>query len=211
GPMMTGDFKGERLGACTDCRRLWAMHRAGEIDEAEIEAIGGRLMPTAGTCMVMGTASTMALMTEALGMMLPGGAAIPAVHADRLRHAEASGARAVALAREQVTPDRIMTPAAFENALRMLLAIGGSTNGLVHIAAVAGRLGLKIDLDAFDRLGDETPVLVDLKPSGQHYMEDLFKAGGATPILRALKPLLNLDALTVTGRTLGEDIDAAPA
>ncbi|MFN4089294.1 MAG: IlvD/Edd family dehydratase [Alphaproteobacteria bacterium] len=211
GPMMTGDYRGERLGACTDCRRLWGMHRAGEIDGEEIEAIGGRLMPTAGTCMVMGTASTMALMTEALGMMLPGGAAIPAVHADRLRHAEASGARAVTLAREKVTPDRIMTPAAFENALRMLLAIGGSTNGIVHIAAVAGRMGLKIDLDAFDRLGEETPVVVDLKPTGQHYMEDLFRAGGAAPILRALKPLLNLDAPTVTGRTLGEEIDAAPA
>ena len=211
GPMMTGDYKGERLGACTDCRRLWGMHRSGEIGADEIDVIGGRLMPTAGTCMVMGTASTMALMTEALGMMLPGGASIPAVHADRLRHAEASGARAVALAKDNVTPDKIMTPAAFENALRMLLAIGGSTNGIVHIAAVAGRLGIKIDLDAFDRLGEETPVVVDLKPTGQHYMEDLFKAGGAAPILRALKPLLNLGELTVSGKTLGEDIDAAPA
>ncbi len=211
GPMMTGDFKGERLGACTDCRRLWAMHRAGEIDEAEIDEVGGRLMPTAGTCMVMGTASTMALMTEALGMMLPGGAAIPAVHADRLRHAEATGARAVRMAEEGLTPDKIMTPAAFENALRMLLAIGGSTNGLVHLAAIAGRLGIEIDLEAFDRLGEETPVLVDLKPSGQHYMEDLFRAGGAAPILRALAPMLRLDALTISGRSLGAEIDAAPA
>jgi dihydroxy-acid dehydratase len=161
--------------------------------------------------MVMGTASTMACMTEALGMMLPGGATIPAVHADRLRAAEATGNRAVSLAHEKLTPERIMTPLAFENALRMLLAIGGSTNAIVHIAAVAGRLGIEINLDAFDRLGRNTPVLVDLKPTGQHYMEDLFKAGGVATILREIKPLLHLDCLTVTGRTLGENIDAAPA
>jgi len=209
GPMMTGHFRGERLGACTDCRRLWGLYRAGDMDEAEIELAGGRLMPTAGTCMVMGTASTMALMTETIGMMLPGGAAIPAVHADRLRHAEATGARAVALAGEGLTPDRIMTPAAFENAFRMLLAVGGSTNGLIHMAAVAGRLGIEVDLDAIDAMGRETPVLVDLKPSGRHYMEDLHRAGGAAPILKELRALLNLDALTVTGRTLGEEIDGA--
>jgi len=160
--------------------------------------------------MVMGTASTMALCTEALGMMLPGGACIPAVMAERMRNAEATGARAVALAKERLAPDRIMTPAAFENALRMLLAIGGSTNGIVHLAAVAGRLGVAVDLQGFDRMGRKTPVLVDLKPTGQHYMEDLYKAGGAAAILRELKPLLNVDALTVTGRTLGENIAAAP-
>ncbi|MCC6531869.1 MAG: dihydroxy-acid dehydratase [Burkholderiales bacterium] len=211
GPMITGSHRGERLGACTDCRRFWAKYRAGDVGEREIADINASLAPSAGTCMVMGTASTMACMTEALGMMLPGGAAIPAVHADRLRTAEASGARAVALAQEGLTPDRIMTPRALENALRMLLAIGGSTNAIVHIAAVAGRLGVAVDLDAFDRLGRETPVLVDLKPTGQHYMEDLFKAGGVTAILRELKPMLNLDCITVTGATLGETIDAAPA
>ena len=210
GPMMTGDHKGERLGACTDCRRLWGLHRAGEIDAAEIDAIGGKLMPTAGTCMVMGTASTMACMTEALGMMLPGGAAIPAVHADRLRHAEESGRRAVAMAAENLTPDKIMTPKAFSNALRVLLAIGGSTNALVHIAAVAGRLGIQIDYEAFDRMGRETPVLVDLKPSGAGYLEDLHKAGGLTPVLREIEDLLHLDALTATGATLGENMTAAP-
>jgi dihydroxy-acid dehydratase len=211
GPMITGSHQGERLGACTDCRRFWGKYRAGELNDREITEINGALAPSAGTCMVMGTASTMALMTEALGMMLPGGAAAPAVHADRLRAAEATGARAVALAREGLTPDRIMTPAAFENALRMLLAIGGSTNAIVHIAAVAGRLGIEVDLEAFDRLGRDTPVLVDLKPTGQHYMEDLFKAGGAAAILREIRPLLNLDCLTVSGRTLGENLDAAPA
>ena len=210
GPMMTGFFKGERLGACTDCRRMWGMHRAGELDAEEIAAAGDKLMPTAGTCMVMGTASTMALMSEALGMMLPGGAAIPAVHADRLRHAEATGARAVEMAREGLTPDKIMTKDAFANAFKMLLATGGSTNGLVHMTAVAGRLGIEVDLAALDALSDEIPVLVDLKPSGQHYMEDLNNAGGAAPILREIKENLALDCLTVTGRTLGEEIDLAP-
>ena len=210
GPMITGDHKGERLGACTDCRRYWGKFRAGDVDEQEINAVNAQLCPSAGTCMVMGTASTMALCSEALGMMLPGGACIPAVMAERLRNAEATGARAVALAKEHLTPDRIMTPAAFENALRMLLAIGGSTNGIVHLAAIAGRLGIAVDLQGFDRMGRRTPVLVDLKPTGQHYMEDLYKAGGAATILRELKPLLNLSALTVTGRMLGEDIAAAP-
>jgi dihydroxy-acid dehydratase len=210
GPMLTGDHEGERLGACTDCRRFWARFRAGEIDEAQIEAVNAKLASTAGTCMVMGTASTMACVTEALGMMLPGGACIPAVMSERLRNAEATGARAVAIARERLTPGRIMTPEAFENALTMLLAIGGSTNAIVHLAAMAGRLGIGIDLDAFDRMGRETPVLVDLKPTGQHYMEDLEKAGGVITILRELRPLLKTGALTITGRTLGETIDAAP-
>jgi dihydroxy-acid dehydratase len=157
----------------------------------------------------MGTASTMACMTEALGMMLPGGACIPAVQADRLRHAEASGARAVAMAAEKLTPERVMTPRAFTNSLRVLLAIGGSTNGLIHMTAVAGRLGIEIDLEALDAMSRETPVLVDLKPSGQHYMEDLERAGGMVAVLRELAPLLHLDCLTVTGRTLGEEIAAA--
>lgn len=211
GPMMTGHYRGERLGACTDCRRLWARHRAGELDAREIRDITPRLAPGAGTCMVMGTASTMALMTEAMGMMLPGGAAIPAVNADRLRHAEATGARAVGLAAEGTTPDKIMTPAALTNALHVLHAVGGSTNGLVHLAAIAGRLGIRVDLDAFDRIGMGTPVLVDLKPTGEHYMEDLHRAGGLATVLREIRPLLDLRCLTVSGRTLGEEIDAAPA
>ncbi|HET7597767.1 MAG TPA: IlvD/Edd family dehydratase [Burkholderiales bacterium] len=211
GPMLTGDHHGERLGACTDCRRFWARFRAGEIGADEINAVNAKLAPSAGTCMVMGTASTMALCTEALGMMLPGGACTPAVMSERMRHAEASGARAVGLAQERLTPDRIMTPAAFENALRVLLAIGGSTNAIVHLTAMAGRLGIGIDLDRFDRMGRETPVLVDLKPTGQHSMEDLEKAGGLVTILRELAPLLNGDALTVSGRTLRENVAAAPA
>jgi len=212
GPMITGSWRGERLGACTDCRRFWGMHRAGTVSEAEIAEIGDRLAPGPGTCMVMGTASTMALVGEALGMMLPGGAAIPAVDADRLRHAEATGTEAVRLAREgRPRPREIMTEAAFMNAIRVLQAAGGSTNGVIHLSAIAGRLGIDIDLDAVDRLGRETPVLVDLKPAGQHYMEDLQKAGGLAPILREIESLLELSALSVNGRTLGENIAAAPA
>jgi dihydroxy-acid dehydratase len=205
GPMMTGNFRGERLGACTDCRRFWARFRAGEIDQSTIDEVEGRLATTAGTCAVMGTASTMAALAEALGMMLPGTAAIPAVHADRLRAAEATGAVAASLARGGgPAPERIVTEAAIENALRVLLAIGGSTNAVLHLAAIAGRVGLGLPLARLNELSDETPVLVDLKPTGPHYMEDLFAAGGIGAVLRELKPLLRLDALTVTGETLGE-------
>lgn len=210
GPMLAGSWRGEKLGACTDCRRFWARYRAGEMTDAEINEVNAELAPTIGTCGVMGTASTMALTVEAMGMMLPGGAAVPAVHAERRRLAEQTGARAVAMAAEGLTPDKVMTPAAFRNALRVLLAVGGSTNALIHLTAMAGRLGIGIDLDGFDKLGRETPVLVDLKPTGQHYMEDLYKAGGLTPILRELGSLIDRSCLTVTGKTLGENIDAAP-
>jgi dihydroxy-acid dehydratase len=204
GPMMTGPWRGERLGACTDCRRYWAKFRAGEVSDDDIEEIEGRLATTAGTCAVMGTASTMASLAEALGMILPGTAAIPAVHADRLRAAEASGAAAMELIRMKLTPDRIVTPKSVENALRVLLAIGGSTNAIIHLTAIAGRAGIDIDLNRLNALSDTTPVIVDLKPTGQFYMEDLFAAGGIGAVLRELKPLLHLDCLTVSGETLGE-------
>ena len=210
GPMLSGTHGAERVGACTDCRRLWGKYRAGEIDEQEIAEISGQLVPTIGTCGVMGTASTMACMTEALGMMLSGGATIPAVQADRVRHAEAAGRRAVAMAKEGLTPDKIITPKSIANALRALMAIGGSTNGIIHYTALAGRLGIEIDLEAFDRMGKETPVLVDIKPSGSRYMDDFHKAGGMRAVLREIKHLLNLDCLTVSGRTLGEEIEDYP-
>jgi dihydroxy-acid dehydratase len=211
GPMLSGSHRGVRVGACTDCRRFWASYRAGEIDGEEIEEVTNNLVPSGGTCGVMGTASTIACMTEAMGMMLPGGATIPAVLADRLRHAEAAGKRAVALAEEGLRPDAVLTAKSLANALRILLAIGGSTNGIVHLAALAGRLGIEIDYQAFDRMGRETPVLIDLKPSGAYYMDDLHRAGGLAPIFRELKDLLYLDCLTVTGRSLGEEIERMPA
>ncbi len=206
GSMLTGSHRGERVGACTDCRRYWGKFRAGEIDAEETAAVNNQLVASVGTCSVMGTASTMACIAEALGMTVPGGASPPAVTADRIRVAEETGARAVGMAHEQLTIDKILTPEAFENAMRVLLAIGGSTNAIVHLAAIAGRVGLDIDFKALDQMGRETPVLLDLKPSGQHYMEDFHKAGGMATLLRELKPLLRLDALTVTGRTLGEEM-----
>jgi len=211
GPMLTGEHKGERLGACTDCRRFWGKYRAGEIDQAEIEEVNARLAPTTGTCMVMGTASTIACMVEACGMSLPGAAAIPAVYAERFRHAETTGRRIVELAKSPLVPKEILTPEALTNALVVLHAIGGSTNALIHFTAVAARLGIKIDLAAFDRLGRDIPVLVDLKPSGAHYMEHLYEDGGLMAVLKELKPLLHLDCMTISGRTLGEEIDAAAA
>jgi dihydroxy-acid dehydratase len=204
GPMLTGRHRGERLGACTDCRRFWARFRGDEIDANEIEAVEASLATTAGTCGVMGTASTMAAVAEALGMMLPGTATIPAVHADRLRAGEASGAAAVEMARAGRTPDRIITERSIDNALRVLLAIGGSTNGILHLTAIAGRAGIEVDLSHLNQLSDQTPVLVDLKPTGEHYMEDWFAAGGVGAVLRELQPQLHLDCLTVTGHTLGE-------
>ncbi|BAO90434.1 IlvD/Edd family dehydratase [Caballeronia cordobensis] len=209
GSMLTGAHRGERVGACTDCRRYWGRFRAEEIDETEIAAVNNQLVASVGTCSVMGTASTMACIAEALGMTVPGGASPPAVTSDRMRIAEMTGTQAVQMARDGLTIDKILTAEAFENAMRVLLAIGGSTNGIVHLTAIAGRMGYDVDLKALDRMGRETPVLVDLKPSGSHYMEDFHKAGGMATLLRELKPLLNLDALTVTGRTLGEEIEAA--
>jgi len=209
GSMLTGSHRGERVGACTDCRRYWGKYRAGEIEAEEIADVNNQLVASVGTCSVMGTASTMACIAEALGMTVPGGASPPAVTADRIRIAEQTGAQAVQMARTGLTIDRILTPAAFENAMRVLLAIGGSTNGIVHLAAIAGRMGLEIDLAALDRMGRETPVLLDLKPSGQWYMEDFHHAGGMATLLRELKPLLRLDAMTVTGRTLGEEMERA--
>jgi dihydroxy-acid dehydratase len=210
GPMLPTAYRGERLGACTDCRRFWAKFRAGEVSPQGIEDVEGNLATTAGSCAVMGTASTMASLAEALGMTLPGTAAIPAVHADRLRAAEESGRQALAMIGADMRPSRVITAESVENALRVLLAIGGSTNGLIHLTAIAGRAGVAVSLERLNALSDETPVLVDLKPTGQHYMSDLFAAGGIGAVLRELAPMLHLNCLTVTGETLGERL-AGPA
>ena len=212
GPMMTGRYRGERLGACTDCRRFWARYRAGEVSNEQISEVEGQLAVTAGTCAVMGTASTMACIAEALGLILPGTAAIPAVHADRLRAAEATGAEAVKLIGSDRTPDRIVNAKSVHNALRVLLALGGSTNAVIHLTAIAGRAGVKVGLEQLNKLSDSTPVLVNLKPVGNGYMEDFFSSGGMGALLRELKQLLHLECMTVTGETLGERLahDAAP-
>ena len=207
GPMVVGNHKGEVLGACTDCRRLWAQHRAGNIDVAEIEVISGRLAPSVGTCMVMGTASTMACVLEGMGLALPMSATAPATHADRRRIAEMSGRRATAMAiAGGPTPGNLVTPASVRNAMVVLQAIGGSTNALIHLTAIAGRAGVPIDLNAFDQLGRQVPVLLNLKPSGSRYMEHFHHAGGLPALLRALGGLLDLRALSVSGGTLGDAV-----
>jgi len=210
GPMLTARHEGERLGACTDCRRFWAKFRSADIDRATIDRVETRLATTAGTCAVMGTASTMACIAEALGMILPGTAAIPAVHADRLRAAEATGTAAVRLAHSRRTMGEIVTRGSIENALRVLLAIGGSTNAIIHLTAIAGRLGFAVSLERLNELSDTTPVLVDLKPTGSHYMEDFFAGGGMSAVLYELRSLLDLDCVTVTGERLGDRLAQPP-
>jgi dihydroxy-acid dehydratase len=210
GPMVVGHHRGEVLGACTDCRRLWAQFRAGTKDETEIEMISGRLAPSVGTCGVMGTASTMACIIEALGLALPMSATAPAPHAERRRIAEASGRRAAEMAAAgSPLPSQLITAASVRNAMIVLQAIGGSTNALIHLIAMAGRAGIDLDLEAFDKLSREVPVLLNVKPSGAHYMEHFHAAGGLSALMRELKPLLDLDTPTVSGLTLGQAIDQA--
>jgi len=210
GPMSTGRHRGQRLGACTDCRGFWAKYRAGTVDAEEIAEVEGRLSVTAGTCAVMGTASTMACIAEALGMSLPGTAAIPAVHSDRLVAAEETGRAAVRLIQTKITPAQVITRKSVENAIRVLMAVSGSTNAIVHLTAIAGRLGIRIPSGRFNEISDETPVLVDLKPVGEGYMEDFHAAGGMGALLRELRPLLHLDTVDVEGRTLAERLAEPP-
>ena len=208
GPMMTGRHRGQRLGACTDCRSFWGKYRAGTIDRQEIDIVEGRLSVTSGTCAVMGTASTMACVAEALGMLLPGTAAIPAVHSDRLVAAEETGKAAVRLLTSRIKPSQVSTEKSVENAFRVLMAIGGSTNAVVHLTAIAGRLGIRIAMDRLNAISDETPVLVDLKPVGEGYMEDFHFAGGVGAVLRELSPLLHLDTIDVEGMRLADRLSA---
>ena len=202
GPMMAGSWRGERLGACTDCRRFWGRFRGGELDEDEIAEVEGQLVNTAGTCMVMGTASTMASMCEALGMMLPGGAAPSAASGSRLRHASATGRRAVELAVDPILPRDVLTNAAFENAVKVLAALGGSTNVVVHLLAIARRAGVELTLEQFDAVAQQIPLLVDLKPSGEGYMQDFHDAGGVPTLLKALESQLDTTHVGITGRDL---------
>ncbi|KAJ9198541.1 hypothetical protein DTO166G4_3384 [Paecilomyces variotii] len=213
GPMMPGSHRGQRLGACTDCRNNWAAFRANEIDIEEISAINEELAPTIGTCGVMGTASTIACITAGLGMMPLRGASAPAVSSGRLRIAEETGANAVSVAKAKRTPQDILSKGSFLNAITVLQAIGGSTNAVVHLLAIANRhpkLQGQITLQTFDEIGRKTPLLVDLKPSGDNYMNDFHNAGGMLALLHQLRPLLHLSAMTISGQTLGEVLDASP-
>jgi dihydroxy-acid dehydratase len=206
GPMLSGRYDHQHLGACTDCRRFWVEYRAGTLSSDELDVIEGALCPSTGHCMVMGTASTMASLAEALGLALPGCAAIPAPLSERMRMAEASGRRIVGMVREDLRPSRILSPEAFDNAIRVLMAVGGSTNAVIHLTAVAGRAGISLPLDRFDELSRQTPLLASIRPSGQFHMEDLYEAGGVPAVMKELEPLLNRDCLTLTGKTMGENL-----
>jgi dihydroxy-acid dehydratase len=210
GPMDTGNHKGERLGACTDCRRLWAQFRGDQIDAAEIGEINGKLASSVGTCTVMGTASTMATLMEAMGLALPMAGSAPATSAERMRLAEETGRAAVAMTETGLTTAEVLTPAALRNALITLQALGGSTNAVVHLAAIYRRLGRRLDMVEFDQIGRQVPVLVDLKPAGTGYMGDFHHAGGVPRLLSELTDLIDLTAPRAFGGTLGDTMGALP-
>jgi dihydroxy-acid dehydratase len=210
GPMSTDSWRGERLGTCTDCRRMWAAHRAGDLNVEEMTQVELALVPTPGTCTVMGTASTMACMAEALGMMLPGGATPPSFSGERLRHARRTGRRAVEIAREPRTASEILTSEAFENALTVLAAMGGSTNAVIHLLAIARRAGIDLAIDQFDAVSRSMPVLLDVKPTGAGYMEDFHRVGGLPRLLAVLKGRLHLDTVGISGESLGQSLERHP-
>jgi dihydroxy-acid dehydratase len=207
GPMTTGSWRGQRLGACTDCRSSWNKHRAGELTSSELAEIRSELCPTGGTCMVMGTASTMASLLEALGMAIPGSAAAPSGSGDRLRIATATGRTAVEIARSRRRPSMILSDGSFANAARVLSALGGSTNAVIHLIAFARRAGLQFGLDELNRISMETPLLVNCKPAGTGYMEDFHAAGGVSTLMKALADTLDQSAATVDGRSVGEILE----
>ena len=207
GPQLKGNWKGEELGSCTDCRRYEVELRAGTIDENDWAELQSCIVRSNGHCMTMGTASTMGTMGEALGMALPGNAAIPAVDSRRKQLAEQAGRQIVKNVDSELTPSRIMDQKAFDNAIKCLHAIGGSTNAIVHLIAIAGRVGIDLSLERFDELSKSTPFLLNLKPSGDYLMEDFYYAGGVPALMGRIKEILDLDNMTVTGRTLGENID----
>ncbi len=209
GPMLSGHWKGQEIGSGTDVFRFWDLCRAGRMTEEEYVEIESSMSRSSGHCMVMGTASTMTSLAETLGMTLPSCANIPAADSRRMAIAHESGRRAVELVKEDLRPSRILTKEAFQNAIRVCMAIGGSTNAVIHLVAIAGRLGIQLSLDEFDRISRETPLLVNVKPSGEYLMEDLFYAGGIPALMNEIRASLHTDAITVTGRSIGENIAAA--
>ncbi|MDQ2710859.1 MAG: dihydroxy-acid dehydratase [Acidobacteriota bacterium] len=210
GPMLAGQWRGRRLGAGTDGRKLFDLFRSGKLSEEELDEIEGGIARSAGHCGVMGTASTMTSLAEALGMTLTGSAAIPAADSRRLAIAEESGKRIVQMVYEDLRPTQIMTRDALENAIAVDMTLGGSTNAVVHLLAIAGRLGVTLTLDDFDAISRKTPYLTNVKPSGEYLMEDFFYAGGVPAVMREILPLLHGEATTVTGKTIRENVEHAP-
>jgi L-arabonate dehydrase len=209
GPMLAGEWRGQRLGSGTDGKKLFDQYRTGRLTDDEWCEIEGCIARTAGHCTVMGTASTMTSLAEALGMTLPGSANIPAPDSRRMAIAELSGRAVVGMIEQELKPSRILTRAAFENAITALMALGGSTNAVIHLIAIAGRLGIRLTLEDFDRISRRTPCIVDVKPSGQFLMEDLFHAGGVPAVMNRIQDLLHNGCETVNGKTIGENIAAA--
>jgi L-arabonate dehydrase len=209
GPMFAGNWRGQRIASGTDGRKLFDLYRSGKLTDEELNEIEGCVSRTVGHCTVMGTASTMTNLAEAMGMTLPGCAAIPAPDARRKAIAELSGRRIVEMVNEDLRPSRILTRQALENAVITLMALGGSTNAVVHLIAIAGRLGVPLTLDDFDRLSRTTPCIANIKPSGEYVMEDFFHSGGLPALLRNILPLLHRDCLTVNGKHLGDNVDNA--
>lgn len=209
GPMLSGQWRDRKLGSGTDGRKLFDLYRTGEINDEQLCEIEGGLSRSAGHCTVMGTASTMAAVVEALGMTLPGAAAIPAPDSRRMALAEASGRRCVEMVRENLRPSKILTREAFENAIAVNMAIGGSTNAVIHLLAIAGRLGIPLSIDDFDTISRHTPWMVNVKPSGEYLMEDFFAAGGVPVVMNQLGDRLHLGVVTANGKSIGENIAGA--
>ena len=209
GAMLRGNWRGRTLASGSDVWKYWTERRAGTLDDCSIREIEDGIARSFGTCMTMGTASTMAAAAEALGMTLPGASSIPAADSSHARMAAAAGRRIVDMVWEDLTPREVMTTPAFENAVTAAMALGGSTNAIIHLIAMAGRAGAALDLDRFDELSRRTPFLANIRPSGQYLMEDFFYAGGLRGVLARIRDLLRTDALTVTGRTIGDAIDGA--
>ena len=206
GPMIAGQWRGKALGSGTDGRKIFDLYRTGRVTEEEMAEVETCIARTAGHCTVMGTASTMTSLAEVLGMTLPGCANIPAPDSRRMAIAELSGRRVVEMVEAGLKPSQMLTREAFENAITALMALGGSTNGVIHLIAIAGRLGIRITLDDFDRISRRTPCIVNVKPSGEFLMEDLFNAGGVPAVLKRIEGLLHSACITANGKTLGENI-----
>ena len=209
GPMLRGNWRGRTLGSGSDVWKYWTEKRAGNIDDEEWNEIEGGIARSFGTCMVMGTAATMMAIAEALGLSIPGASSIPAPDSNHPRMCEVSGRRIVDMVWEDLTPAKILTPAAFDNAIKVHMAMGGSTNAIIHVVAMARRAGIPMDMERFDQLSRQVPVLANVRPSGKYLMEDFFYAGGLRALMQNLREKLDLSRLTVTGKTVGENIEGA--